>query len=78
LGIALIFLKELLDSTIHRDSDLEARDLVDILVRIPNLTTAKDQRQRKMRRMIEVVTLTLVTLVSLGTAVHTVLKNTRF
>jgi succinoglycan biosynthesis transport protein ExoP len=78
LGIALIVLKEFLDNTIHRDSDLEARDLVDVLVRIPTLTTAKDQSRQKLFRTVEVAGITLVTLVSLGTAVHTILNNVRF
>lgn len=78
LGIALLIAKEALDTTIHRDSDLEHGDLVDVLVRIPSLTTAQDHQQRKRLRMAEVTGLTLVTLGSIGTAVHTILKNARF
>jgi succinoglycan biosynthesis transport protein ExoP len=78
LGIALVVLKEFMDTTIHRDSDLEARDLIDVLIRIPTLTTANDQRQQKFRRTVEIVALTLVTLISLGTVAHTILKNVKF
>ena len=75
LGAGLTVLREYTDETVHRESDLEELDSIDVLARIPTLRTTSDQNRQKRLRRVEVVALTLVMLVSLGTGVHTLLNR---
>jgi uncharacterized protein involved in exopolysaccharide biosynthesis len=75
LGVALTAMREFIDETVHRESDLESRDSIDVLARIPTLRTASEQGRQKLLRTVEVVALALVTLVSLGTGAHTFLNR---
>jgi succinoglycan biosynthesis transport protein ExoP len=75
LGVALTAMREFTDQTVHRDTDLESLDSIDILARIPTLRTTNEQGRQKLLRTAEVVALALVTLVSLGTGAHTFLNR---
>ena len=75
LGVVLTALREFADKTVHRESDLESYDSIEVLARIPTLRTANEQGRQKLLRTVEVAALTLVTLVSLGTGAHTFLNR---
>jgi uncharacterized protein involved in exopolysaccharide biosynthesis len=75
VGVALTVMREFTDGTVHKESDLEAHDSIDVLARIPTLRTTNEQGRQKLLRTVEVVALTLVTLVSLGTGAHTFLNR---
>jgi succinoglycan biosynthesis transport protein ExoP len=75
VGVALTVMRESTDETVHRESDLEAHDSIDVLARIPTLRTKSERSRQNLLRTVEVVALTLVTLVSLGTGAHTFLNR---
>jgi uncharacterized protein involved in exopolysaccharide biosynthesis len=75
VGVALTVMRESTDETVHRESDLEAHDSIDVLARIPTLRTKRERSRQNLLRTVEVVALTLVTLVSLGTGAHTFLNR---
>lgn len=71
VGIGLTAFHEFRDEVVRSEKDIKASSGLPILVRIPVLRTAREERRQKWYRDFEVVGVSLLTLLSLGASVYT-------
>lgn len=75
LGAGLVFLLEMLDSTVHKPADLQALEWVPVLARIPKFRTDREQKRRRLRLKFEVVAVAVLVVVALASGTHTYLQG---
>jgi uncharacterized protein involved in exopolysaccharide biosynthesis len=74
-GAGLVFLREMLDKTIHRPADLGPYESVHVLARIPPLHSHREEQKDRLRRKMEVLAVAAMLLISLASGAQTYLER---